>query len=96
MTIWGLKAHKRNRLKHIENVVEKYSRFYSQKKGKRLIPMYLEMVQLPHIYFEKKIPFGDLLEASKQVKEDKTRRKSDPDQGIEVWINNPLVRRSSI
>jgi hypothetical protein len=92
----GLKAHKRNRLKHIEDVVEKYSRFYSQKKGKQLIPMYLEIVQLPHIYFEKKIPFGDLLEASKQVKEDKTRRKSDPDQGIKVWINNPLVRRSSI
>ena len=92
----GLKSHQKNKLMHIEKVVEKYTRIYQQNKCKTLIPMYLEMVQLPHMHFDKKIPFGDLLEVSQKVKEDKTRRNSDPDQGIKVWVNNPLVRRSSI
>lgn len=91
----GMKTQHRNKLKVIEDVVEQYASLYSLKENLSLIPIYKEIVPFPGIECKKEIALGDLVEISKQVKMDKTRRKSDTDDKT-YWVHNPLLRRVSI
>ena len=93
----GIKTHQKNKLRIIEGVVEQYKSLYQQgTRTKILIPMYLEVVQIPGLHYERHIPLGDLIDISKKVKQNRKRRKSDTKTDTTYWIENPLLRRSSI
>ena len=92
----GMKTHHKNKLKTIEDVVEQYTSLYKLGQTSHLIPMYLDTVQIPGLYFEKDIPLGDLIDLSKKVKQNKVRRKSDAEKDKTYWVKNPLLRRVSI
>lgn len=91
----GIKTQHKNKLKVIEDVVEQYTSLYKLNKQLTLIPIYKQIVRFPGIQFDKEIALGDLIEISKQVKENKARRKSDVDDK-RYWVHNPLLRRVSI
>jgi len=65
--------------------------------------MYLDVVQVPGLHYERHIPLGDLIDISKKVKQNKKHRKSDTNTeksdtntDTTYWVENPLLRRCSV
>ncbi len=91
----GIKTHHKNKLRIIEDVVEQYTSLYKLETNLTLIPMYLEIAQIPGMQHNKDIPLGDLIELSKKIKQNRRRRTSDTKDNT-YWVKNPLLRRVSI